>query len=571
MRNIYLIIVSLMALLAAQWWLAERQDGAVFQGALFDSDSYMLLVRVQKLLDAPAISEVWFDDRIDRANTPYGHSLHWTRPLDILLLAGTVFLAPQMGTQGALHQAGVWLSPFLHILTLLTLLWAARALLPYGALFWLGLLFPLQLFLDFQFAPGRPDHHALLLYLFVWAMGAQIRALQRNSVLWAAVTALPLGLMLWVSVEGLLAIALVFAIWGLRWLMPSPTARVAAWSGLAFAVLLTLISIAAVILEHPSEILFTSLYDTISISYIVLLMLTASAFFVAAVVPARWPGLLAFVAVPICQYLIYPAFFHGPLSGQDPIFANAIFQYAGETKGLQNFSDLFLYVGPALVALPYGLWQISRSDPNEARWPWILLVCGLILYLVLAVIQIRWAPYVTLLALPGYCSLLGRLFKALNLNNIFISSFLRIVLIACFALGFYALSFQMRDAEAEHTKCAQDEMARHLKSRFQMPQRIISYMTIGPAILYRSPHEVVATPYFRNAQGGLDTLAFFNSDDPTVARKIIKDRQIDLVLTCPGDRESLIYGPYDLSNRVWLQALELPPALRQWRLYQVRL
>ena len=40
------VLTLLATLLAAQVWMAERNDGAVFRGELFDSDSYMRLVRV---------------------------------------------------------------------------------------------------------------------------------------------------------------------------------------------------------------------------------------------------------------------------------------------------------------------------------------------------------------------------------------------------------------------------------------------------------------------------------------------------------------------------------------------
>ena len=173
MRATFLLIISILALLAAQWWMAGRHDGAIFRGELHDSDSFMRLVRVANLIDG----RDWYDHSIARANAPHGHTLHWSRPLDVLLLAGAAGLAPSMGWQDGLHLAGVWLSPLLHLLTLLALLWAARPLLPPSGLLWLGLLFPLQLFLDFQFAPGRPDHHALILLLMVCALGIQIRAL----------------------------------------------------------------------------------------------------------------------------------------------------------------------------------------------------------------------------------------------------------------------------------------------------------------------------------------------------------------------------------------------------------
>src|SRR5919106_1400252 len=53
------------------------------QGAQIDPDGYMRLVRVNVLLDHGN----WFDHSIPRSNWPFGETLHWTRPLDVLIIA----------------------------------------------------------------------------------------------------------------------------------------------------------------------------------------------------------------------------------------------------------------------------------------------------------------------------------------------------------------------------------------------------------------------------------------------------------------------------------------------------
>lgn len=577
MHRALILILSILALLAAQWWMAGRNDGAVLRGELFDSDSYMRLVRVQKLIQGDG----WYDNRIERANAPYGHSLHWSRPLDVLLLAGAALLAPRFGWDGGLHQAGVWLSPLLHLLTLLALLWAVRPLLGRQSLLWLGLLFPLQLFLDYQFAPGRPDHHALLLLLFVCALGAQIRAMGANGpsrVAWAAAGALPLGLLVWVSVEGLVAAVLAFAPLILRWFQQG---RAWSLSGLSLGAGLTLMSGLAVMVEYAPGDWGRVAYDKISIAHVSLFTLLTCAFAVAAYCRPRWPGLIAFAAVPVLQFWAYPAFFLGPLAGQDAIFAAAIFQYAGEAAPLRTPGEMILHLGPALLALPFGIWRLRTP---RAGWPWLVTTAGLVVYLPLAVLQLRWAPYVALLALPGYSAVLASCLKALapkrGLPGIFAAALARTVVVLGFAFGFFLLSGRLAGAPGvpgsaiTGTKCPYDAMARHLAERFPAPQRILSYMTIAPAILYRSRHEVVATPYFRNVQGGGDTLAFFRAThqaaDHMSALEITRRRKIDLVLTCPQDRESHIYGPAGPAP-FWLRPLDLPGELGQWyRLYRVR-
>jgi hypothetical protein len=78
----------------------------------------MRLVRVEALWQ----DGNWYDTVSRRSNTPYGERLHWTRPLDALLIAGAAPLVPIVGQRQALYWWGVVISPLLHILTLLAFL-----------------------------------------------------------------------------------------------------------------------------------------------------------------------------------------------------------------------------------------------------------------------------------------------------------------------------------------------------------------------------------------------------------------------------------------------------------------
>lgn len=51
---------------------------------LYDADSYARVLRVQQLHDTGG----WFDPVLNRLNAPFGQSLHWTHPVDLLMLAG---------------------------------------------------------------------------------------------------------------------------------------------------------------------------------------------------------------------------------------------------------------------------------------------------------------------------------------------------------------------------------------------------------------------------------------------------------------------------------------------------
>ena len=122
------VVLASVAFVHAVWWLVG--DNVVVLGTLDDIDGYARLVRVLRLVETGG----WFDSTMPRANWPYGGSLHWTRPLDVILIALALPVAAFTGFATALYWAGVMVSPLLHGLLALAVMWAARPLLaPPGA------------------------------------------------------------------------------------------------------------------------------------------------------------------------------------------------------------------------------------------------------------------------------------------------------------------------------------------------------------------------------------------------------------------------------------------------------
>jgi hypothetical protein len=77
---------------------------------LVDSDGYARLLRIERLIETGG----WFDVSLPRADWPYGGSLHWTRPLDVLLILLALPAAAAVGFGLALYWAGAIVSPLLH-------------------------------------------------------------------------------------------------------------------------------------------------------------------------------------------------------------------------------------------------------------------------------------------------------------------------------------------------------------------------------------------------------------------------------------------------------------------------
>ena len=84
----WLIVVCLWA--ALHLALTASVASPVFNGELLGPDGYMRLVRVGELL----VTGNWYDVVIERSNAPYGDALHWTRPMDAIILALALLILP---------------------------------------------------------------------------------------------------------------------------------------------------------------------------------------------------------------------------------------------------------------------------------------------------------------------------------------------------------------------------------------------------------------------------------------------------------------------------------------------
>ena len=183
-------------------------------GDLADSDCYMHLIRAAELYETGR----WYDPVIERSNAPYGDHLHWTRPFDLLLLAGAVPGSLLTGFPSSLFWWGVVISPVLLIGVLLALRWTARPLLGEDGASIIGVLLMVQIGVLEYLRAGRPDHHGLLLALFVLLLGLMLRLVERPFTvgLCAAAGAVS-ALSMWVSVESLVMVAVILGVLGGLW------------------------------------------------------------------------------------------------------------------------------------------------------------------------------------------------------------------------------------------------------------------------------------------------------------------------------------------------------------------
>jgi len=593
-----LYLFPLALLIVVQVLFMMRDDSPLPNHALWGTDGYMRLLRVEALAETGQ----WFNSTIGRANTPHGDTLHWTRPFDVLLLAGAAPLIPVLGLKEALYWWGVFISPVLHWLTLLALMWASRPLIPREGLVYLGVVSLAQPALLSYYAAARPDHHSLIGLLFVLLFGLVLRLLtgdgNRRTTLIAGAVA---GLGLWVSVEFLLPIAIALMALGLAWLAHRADYARAARDFTLGAVLVVAF---ALIVERPASEELMIEYDRISIVHLFMLGMIL-AFWQAAMVlnpdTRRFRlgvAVLGVVAVAIAIANAFPLFFAGPYALVDARVVSVWFKDTAEVRSLINpdnplksLRESLFMMGPILVAGPW-LWHLIRREPPAQQQGWMFIALGLLVFVPLALYQARWATYAEFLIVPAYTAVILALLARLDGQGIPVArgallarAAARAMIVGGMTTAFLLLTvivYKLEDRAPATPGCGMAAMSKYLATEPGLAapgKRIMTLVFFGPEILYRSQHAVVGTPYQRNTAGILDTIDFFAAVDPARSQAIARKRGIDLVMLCTSAKEGSWYkAPGSTFNQLasdqppgWLSPVVLPDDLaKTFRLFSVK-
>ncbi len=572
----------------------------VLDGGLYGPDAYMRLVRVGELVEHGR----WFDATSVRSNAPFGETLHWTRPLDVLLLAGALPLSAFLGFERALYWWGVMLSPLLQIAALAALVWAGRPLFEGRARVLLAVVFLCQPGVFYAFMAGRPDHHGLLAVLFVLTVGFTLRLIGEgrrggHCVGAGAVAALAT----WVSVEALVSVALMLAALGLFWIRRGGDY---AEKGRLVALTLAAGTALALVLDPPGRGVLAEVHDRLSVVHVVLLALVALTWSaveaverrVAAARGARRRLVLggggAALAL-VVAWLAFPKLLGGPYVDVDPRVLPIYLALVDEVQPLLRagrpwLNDVLFWLGAALPGVPYLAYRCLRGGSGERPY-WLFLLGAVLLFVPLTFYQLRWSSYAGMLLVFPVTGLLVRVLEVLDRRLALPwRAAARAFAVLLFSVGFLVLgivlqrgSEQFASAEAMQEaarKCSLKRFAAFAeRDAAQAPERILANLFSGPELLYRMGHEVIATPYHRNAAGIGDAHAMLAADSEAVARPLIAVRGVTWILLCPGSAEPRLYRRPGATfyerlaggeAPAWLRPVALPPGLEGFRLFEVR-
>jgi hypothetical protein len=596
---------ALFALALVLLWFLLYHRGFLWvkPGDLAGGDTYMRLTRVIQLYD----TGLWYDAVSHRSNAPLGETLHWTRPLDLLLLAGAWLLSPVCGFAEALFQWAIMIGPFLQILTLVALAWGVSPILARPGLSYLPYIFLSQFYLFVMFQAGRPDHHCLLLFLFTMSFGYTLRLLLfPYAARWACPAGMVSALAVWVSVESLVPLAVNLIVLGLMWVVRREDFSA---KNLAFCLTLAVALGLALMLERPRQELLVVEFDRLSVFHVFLggsLALVCLALRLADNLTSLGRQTLTRLAMAMGSGALlllgvwssFPKFFQGPFADVDPRIIPVWLDKVGELKplfipqvGLTGLA-LVLFI-PAAAGI-FGALALAVWDRRRGNRPWLYVLFSLLVFAFLAQHQRRWITYAEILFTIVASELLCRAFNRLDLR---LSSpfrpLARFFLAALLCLGLWNLDLFVKPLVAQTSEpqlplnIPLNGLCRFLNNRYGSgnstgkPRRILTHIHSGPEILYRTPCEVIGTPYHRNAAGILFTYEVMTALTDEAAYALVKKRNINLIILCISSNEAEIFtradGQSTLYQRLrqgqvpaWLKGLPLPPELASsFRIFEV--
>lgn len=573
-----------------------------------DPDGYMRLVRVGMLLDGGG----WFDAAIPRSNWPYGEAHHWTRPLDVLIIALTLPLRVFLDASTALAVAGMFVSPLCHVALCIASVWMVRPLVhgPERHFAMPAMLAPLGILLYGQ--AGRADHHAMIFLMAGLALGAWIRVLLRPEAQIAAILAgVFSGLGIWISPESLLPLGLLFASGGAAWILGgsrflAPNRRLCL--GLAGALAL------AMVLERPPSDWFGISFDRISLAHLTMSFVALGFWWVIGLSRERAAGpgdelrdqpisggassgwKLRFIqaggGLLIAAGLlrrVHPGFFKGPWVDVDPEVVDVWLAHVQELQPLYpragtDIGPCLMHLGPALFLVPLLVRWLWREWRTPRRTVWIHLFLSLLVYIPLAALQIRFSAYAGMVFAVVSVEAVSRILNwTEERRHTLLRSLVRVGGIAILLVGHLLIGLAVhsvtqgasrspifQEPDAAQDDCSLTKLTRFLADPNDLavtPLTIAAFIDFGPELLYRTPHRVLAGPYHRNYHGIVDAYRFLTSDAEEGAWRLAFEREIDLVLLCPpidryyfgrGGAGTLYSQLLEGDGPVWINRIPLP-------------
>lgn len=563
--------------------------GAIMTQSTVDPDDALRLVQVRDLLHGQG----WWDISQHRINPAAGGGLmHWSRIVDAPLALGIAAFSPLLG-QAMAESLAMALWPLLLLAPLFWVVTRTGAALGDRPIAMLAplLLASNQLIL-FQFAPLRIDHHGWQIALSgVLLLLTILPASRRTGMLSGLAAATYLA----ISLEALPGVTMIAAIMAVEWWWSGGAAARARL--IAYLVTLCVAALALQWVTRGPVGLSATWCDALSLPYLAALGAAALVVgFGAPLVDRAAPGRLARAVClgaggllsAASLLLIAPSCAGGPFGTLDPIVTQ--YWYVHVREGLPLWSIIDAMTGymlaPTLVGL-IGTTLAMRSATGEMRRQWLIVLAALAAMALLSLMVMRVTAIAHLYAIPGTAFAafyVWRWARGIANAGLRILATMGILVVlpptagALAALAITALPGAtpalVADDAAGHG-CVDPPSLSALNAI--EPTLLFAPLDVGPHILQRTRHSVMATAHHRNNAVMARVITAFVGD-ASAARQAIESSGAALVVVCtsaaefdnfraaPGDSlaDQLMAG----RAPAWLERVPMPAGagLTVWRI-----
>jgi hypothetical protein len=436
------------------------------------------------------------------------------------------------------------ISPVLLMLTMAVFAVGVRPWVKGPLFLWLTILLFTQAHLSHAFYAGRPDHHSLILGLFLVQLAWVYAAMDgrtgggAKTLAIAFAAGIAAGIQLCTTVEALLIILLLSLVLGFAWsLFARDVYKLLAayWTGCLAMTLAWLALTRASIFFEPA-------YDRVSIVHAVVLgtgiVAIALAGFLARHMPR--PAALGFGAVfaALVVAMLYPEFFLGPWPHLDPI-VSAWHREIGELQPLvpDSWGHLASFLGQfaaALIALPF-VFHNLRHGETGMRLAMLTALCGFCLFGALSLAQMRWSGELQAVMLLPWTLTTQRIMKSgfslhLGGRSIPLRSGILMAALLLQMAPLASMPASPAGGASATSQCNWTAATRALAEIRPQTGMVMTELWSGPEILWRTGFNVVGAPY--EIQPALADTKLFENGSVAEASSVLARRHADYVLNC---------------------------------------
>lgn len=492
----------------------------------------------------------WFDTVQYRIGEPDSQPMHWPRLIEIPLALIILLMSPLLGSAAAETMAMVVVPLITLAIAMILIKNVTEQIFDSKIALLAAALTATAIPAIIQLRPMRIDHHGWQIVLALLALSTMFWPDKRKGGIVLGAT---LALWLAISLEGLpLSVAFIaLLVW--RWVIDGNQSIRLFWALVSFAI----VSLLLFLLSHGSFEKARSFCDAIGPAHLFACFSGGTVMLVAIKFASqnlflRLGGLiLAGVTALAALYSFAPQCLGGAFGTMAPLvreywFINVkeglpVWHQPWKTTATLLGGSIFV----ALFSLPYLLNKAVEGCDREKLF---LLAYGFFWAFIVSLLVQRATAVAAVFALPLMAWTVHQIFvRARQIRRpvsriVATASVILIIMPGALAVALYnGISGESKARPSEipvtldgQIACDSAVSLEHLNA---LPKsNIATPFDLGPVILLKTSHNVLATSHHRNDRAMADQIRLFTSDFEA-AREILEARNIGYIATCPDEAE----------------------------------